>query len=309
VDGSWTETEPYWPGDFDGNNGRNNGRGTLLYPQPSLNNNQKYPKPDASKANSLKCACETLELRWPTTNLQINNPEGLLYDPNTEDINSFLCETANDKNKPGFVESVDACVLLCDTYLVATFRCWNGKWTGKPELGAWCQKNPSETNGPTKLQKYTTLGNGRMSSPARGPARCMDKNKDNYCSTVDTRGGGPPHTHPFISFSLNSRTNTSISRVVLYNINAASTLEASDAVETKNIRVFITYTQPTASDANGYIDTEANAFGVFKGPAVLGEVITFDSSNNNHGNHIVVQSEADILRLAEVYVIEPYVPA
>merc|ERR1712098_800726 len=66
VDGAWTEIEPYWPGDFEGNNGR----GTLLYPQPSLADNTRYPKPDASKTDSLKCACETLELRWPTSNLQ-----------------------------------------------------------------------------------------------------------------------------------------------------------------------------------------------------------------------------------------------
>jgi len=304
VDGAWTETEPYWPGDFEGNNGR----GTLLYPQPSLADNTRYPKPDASKTDSLKCACETLELRWPTSNLQVNLPEGLLYDPNTEDINSFLCQTDNDKNNPGFVESGDSCTLFCDTYFVAPFRCWNGKWTGKPELGVWCQNNPDETNGPTKLQALTTLGNGVLSSKfaaGTGQGKCKNKDKDDYCSTkLKDDTGDPPHSHPFLSYSLNGRTNTSISRVVLYNVNEASGLSAADAVETQTIRVFITYTQPTAAEATAWIDTKENAFGVFTGMAVLGEVITFDSSSNNHGNYIVVQSQSDILRLAEVYVIE-----
>merc|ERR1712066_243862 len=180
----------------------------------------------------------------------------------------------------------------CDTYFVAPFRCWNGKWTGKPELGVWCQNNPDETNGPTKLQASTTLGNGVLSSKfaaGTGQGKCKNKDKDDYCSTkLKDDTGDPPHSHPFLS----------------YNVNEASGLSAADAVETQTIRVFITYTQPTAAEATAWIDTKENAFGVFTGMAVLGEVITFDSSSNNHGNYIVVQSQSDILRLAEVYVIE-----
>jgi len=138
-----------------------------------------------------------------------------------------------------------------------------------------------------------------------GQGKCKNKDKDDYCSTkLKDDTGDPPHSHPFLSYSLNGRTNTSISRVVLYNVNEASGLSAADAVETQTIRVFITYTQPTAAEATAWIDTKENAFGVFTGMAVLGEVITFDSSSNNHGNYIVVQSQSDILRLAEVYVIE-----
>jgi len=146
-DGTWSETVAY------------DGKELLLFPPQRLNPKSKfasqspntpwskYPVPNDPKDISLQCQCETLALRWPTEKGVLNNQFGKSYNPNTEDVTDFLCDYALDSSAE--VVSNNTCVLFCDSYLTSVVRCWDGKWTGRPDLGFWCQNEPDETNGPT----------------------------------------------------------------------------------------------------------------------------------------------------------------
>jgi len=144
--GTWSDTVAY------------DGQGTLLFPPPGTpgsasddNIYSKYPVPSDSKEKSLMCECEALQLKWPTVKGVLNNPAGTDYNPNTEDVNDFLCDYVVDVTNSWTVASNNSCAWFCDSYLSAVVRCWDGKWTGQPELGFWCQNKPGVTNGPDNV--------------------------------------------------------------------------------------------------------------------------------------------------------------
>ena len=45
------------------------------------------------------------------------------------------------------IETTNTCHLLCDRMLVSTTRCVKGLWTGRPNLGYWCNEEKAGVKG------------------------------------------------------------------------------------------------------------------------------------------------------------------
>ena len=45
------------------------------------------------------------------------------------------------------IETTNTCHLLCDRMLVSTTRCVKGLWTGRPNLGFWCNEEKPGVKG------------------------------------------------------------------------------------------------------------------------------------------------------------------
>merc|ERR1719470_757942 len=158
-DGTWSATEPYWGG--------SDGQGTTLqYPKPHERTGL-YPTPTDATGLSLKCHCETLQLTWPFGGTDF-------YDPNTEAGTDFLCN--EDRTDPKHVEHGNTCAFFCDNYLTAVVRCWDGQWTGEPELGFWCKTEPGTSTGPALLP---------TSSTSKGPPFQCPEKRPNFGSVCD----------------------------------------------------------------------------------------------------------------------------
>jgi len=108
-----------------------------------------YPVPSDNKEKSLMCECEGLELKWPQEKGRLNPASGSTYNPNSEKVNDFLCDYVVDASNSWTVASNNSCAFFCDSYLTTVVRCWDGKWTGQPDLGFWCQNKPFDSDGPT----------------------------------------------------------------------------------------------------------------------------------------------------------------
>lgn len=68
-------------------------------------------------------------------------PLNLTYNPNKEVGAEFYCNSPLDwENLPVKVEPSNQCHLLCEKMLVSVVGCREGMWTGKPELGFWCNE-------------------------------------------------------------------------------------------------------------------------------------------------------------------------
>merc|ERR1711970_1130533 len=142
--GTWSNTVAY------------DGRGTLMFPPPGnagsasdVSPYSLYPVPSDTKEKSLMCECEGLQLKWPQEKGRLNPAGGATYNPNTENVNDFLCDYVVDASNSWTVASNNSCAFFCDSYLTAVVRCWDGKWTGQPDLGFWCQNKPFDSDGPT----------------------------------------------------------------------------------------------------------------------------------------------------------------
>merc|ERR1712098_761321 len=92
--GTWSNTVAY------------DGKGTLLFPPHGTagsasdeNPTSLYPVPSDSKEKSLMCECEGLELKWPQEEGRLNPMNGQFYNPNTENVNDFLCDYVVDGSK------------------------------------------------------------------------------------------------------------------------------------------------------------------------------------------------------------------
>jgi len=112
--------------------------GALSY--PSLPESGAYPKPDAIVGAALPCGCQPLHVQW-----LFGAEDGFYYDPNTEEAAEFICETpviSDPLLKDYIIQTDNTCVLYCDDHYVATAKCLDGEWTGKPEWGFWCYEEP-----------------------------------------------------------------------------------------------------------------------------------------------------------------------
>lgn len=129
-DGTWSASAPSPPGD-------------LLFPSSLAS----PVSPDIS------CTCPTLLLT---------------YNPNKEPGAEFHCSNPIDWDQlPVTLKSSDRCYLLCDYMLTATISCKDGKWTGLPGKGLWCnheaaplsvlakESPPSIDNETTKVKKQS----------------------------------------------------------------------------------------------------------------------------------------------------------
>ena len=102
-DGSWSDPTPFPPGP--------------LYFPPTLNT------PDIL---DMGCNCQ---------------PLNITYNPNLEAGTEFHCSPEMDwDNLPAKIETNTQCNLLCDKMLIDIIECKEGIWTGRPDLGFWCNK-------------------------------------------------------------------------------------------------------------------------------------------------------------------------
>jgi len=102
-DGSWSDSVPFPPG-------------PLFFP-PSLD------KPDVP---DMSCTCQ---------------PLNITYNPNLEDGTEFFCSPSVSWDElPAKIDTNTQCHLLCDKMLVAITECKEGLWTGRPDLGFWCNE-------------------------------------------------------------------------------------------------------------------------------------------------------------------------
>jgi len=101
-DGSWSEPRAFPPGE--------------LQMPTSLN------KPDEEM---MGCGCHALNLT---------------YNPNTESGAEFYCDTeiSDWSNLPVKIDTTNRCHLFCDKMLISITECKEGLWTGRPDLGFWC---------------------------------------------------------------------------------------------------------------------------------------------------------------------------
>jgi len=101
-DGSWSEPRAFPPGD--------------LQMPASLN------KPDEEM---MGCGCHALNLT---------------YNPNTETGAEFYCDTEIQdwSSLPIKIDTTNRCHLFCDKMLISITECKEGLWTGRPDLGFWC---------------------------------------------------------------------------------------------------------------------------------------------------------------------------
>lgn len=115
------------------------GTADLAFPQPDTT----YPTPADEQV--FACGCQNLEVVWP---LGAAASDQWWYDPSDEEGTDFVCNNPIDTENGNFIiETGNTCILFCDSHLVADVRCINGEWTGQPELGFWCYKQPVEENG------------------------------------------------------------------------------------------------------------------------------------------------------------------
>ena len=54
------------------------------------------------------------------------------------------------------IETTNTCHLLCDRMLVSTTRCVKGLWTGRPNLGYWCNEEKAGVKG-EDLEKHAAI--------------------------------------------------------------------------------------------------------------------------------------------------------
>merc|ERR1719204_324509 len=100
---------------------------------------KRLPQPDVAQ-DQVSCGCADYDMAWNGT---------IDYDPNKLPGTAFTCTGGNPITDDGthykFILKPDmTCRLFCDSYHVTTMACINGQWTGNPEHGAWCYKQPSE---------------------------------------------------------------------------------------------------------------------------------------------------------------------
>jgi len=126
--------------------------GNVALDFPPFPDESKYPQPD-DEIQNLQCECRSLEVKWP-----LNAAEGVdtwWYDPNFEAGTVLVCDDPISIDGGEYtIKTGNACILFCDSHLVATVKCLNGEWTGNPERGFWCYKEPKQEN---KLKKYHRL--------------------------------------------------------------------------------------------------------------------------------------------------------
>jgi len=133
-DGSWTDS---LPNDF------RDGVVYLSWPHPQQLGVLKYPTPDNPPPN---CLCRiSIVLTWPP--LGFPQP-AFYYDPRREPGAFMECEDEVARPVPGKayrfeIETHNICRYFCDTYLVSTVKCEDGKWTGNPENGFYCWSRPT----------------------------------------------------------------------------------------------------------------------------------------------------------------------